>query len=282
MPYGEVSPSHRERFLPGSLEPVDDVWLDLGHDRSRVLTWKGAGLELIDGPEALRMRATLPRNPLADMALEDVASGKRKGLSVEFTASRETREAQTGIRVVESGKMYGIGLVPKPSYPSASVSEIRQAGRLSGAFPIGVELPCRCRADCETALFEPGSLDRALREAANGDREINLFFSGDYSNPISSVGRGLELNLDGDTLNIRSQLPETDAVRNFLTARDNAFYSVRLWVPATSVYTKRGTTAVFGEDTDLRGVEIAVITGPTDNYDELEIIEDRKAPPIWL
>ena len=39
LKYGEVSPSHRERFLPGafSLDPGTTRWLDYRHDRTRVL-----------------------------------------------------------------------------------------------------------------------------------------------------------------------------------------------------------------------------------------------------
>ena len=47
MRYGEVSPSHKERFEPGSLRMADTVHLDLNHDRERAVAWHpGGGLEL--------------------------------------------------------------------------------------------------------------------------------------------------------------------------------------------------------------------------------------------
>ena len=55
MRYGEISPSHKERFEPGSLRMADAVHLDLNHDRERVVAWHPAGgLELArPGCEAL-------------------------------------------------------------------------------------------------------------------------------------------------------------------------------------------------------------------------------------
>ena len=54
--YGEVSPSHRERFAPGSIRMADAVHLDIGHDRERAVAWRpGGGLELADQGEALEL-----------------------------------------------------------------------------------------------------------------------------------------------------------------------------------------------------------------------------------
>ena len=87
MNYGEVSPSHRERFLPGSIvrDGDVDVWLDLAHNPLQVVAYEGAGLEFDrQRPISLTMRAVLPRIPAAELALEGVRSGRRNGLSVEF------------------------------------------------------------------------------------------------------------------------------------------------------------------------------------------------------
>ena len=85
--YGEVSPSHRERFAPGSIRMADAVHLDIGHDRERAVAWRpGGGLELADQGEALELTAELPPIPAADRILEEIRGGKVTGLSVEFRA----------------------------------------------------------------------------------------------------------------------------------------------------------------------------------------------------
>ena len=127
MRYGEVSPTHRERFEPGAFRMADTVHLDLGHDPERAVAWQpGGGLELADDGEALRMSADLPAIPAATRALDEIARGKRSGLSVEFKAIKERREG--GIRVIEEALLGGIGLVASPSYSGSRV-EIR-SGRV--------------------------------------------------------------------------------------------------------------------------------------------------------
>ena len=39
MRFGDVSPSHRERFEPGSLRMAEAVHLDLFHDPERAVAW---------------------------------------------------------------------------------------------------------------------------------------------------------------------------------------------------------------------------------------------------
>ena len=73
LKYGEVSPSHQERFLPGafSLDPGITRWLDYRHDRTRVLAHtEGGGLVLRDSPEALLLEAELPALPLSERGAE--------------------------------------------------------------------------------------------------------------------------------------------------------------------------------------------------------------------
>ena len=70
MRYGEVSPSHRERFDPGSLRMAEAVHLDLFHDPERVIAWHpGGGMKLSNGRDALTMLAELPPIPAANRAL---------------------------------------------------------------------------------------------------------------------------------------------------------------------------------------------------------------------
>ena len=49
-----------ERIEAGAFQPIGDVILNASHDRGRPLARTGAGLELVDGRDALRMTATLP------------------------------------------------------------------------------------------------------------------------------------------------------------------------------------------------------------------------------
>ena len=131
MKYGEISPSHRERFEPGSLRMADAVHLDLGHDRERAVAWHpGGGLVLADQGEELLLTAELPPIPAADRALDEIRSGKATGLSVEFRAVKESRSE--GVRVIEDAILSGVGLVAHPSYTG---SRIEARARKQGRFP---------------------------------------------------------------------------------------------------------------------------------------------------
>lgn len=127
MRYGEVSPSHKERFEPGAFRMAETVILDLHHDRERAVAWTGAGLELADGDDSLEMRAEVPPIPAGDKALEEVRSGFN-GLSVEFRCLKERRDGD--IRVVEEAELIGIGIVRSPSYQTARVEARRARRRL--------------------------------------------------------------------------------------------------------------------------------------------------------
>ena len=128
--YGEVSPSHRERFEPGSIRMADVVHLDLGHDRERVIAYMpNGGLELAGGDDAIELAAELPPIPAADRALEEIRAGKTTGLSVEFRAIKETRAG--GVRVIEEAILSGVGLVAQPSYTGSRIeARARKHGRL--------------------------------------------------------------------------------------------------------------------------------------------------------
>ena len=129
--FGEVSPSHRERFEPGSIHMAGVVHLDLNHDRERVIAWHPeGGLELTDRGEALELAAELPPLPAADRALDEIRTGKTNGLSIEFRALKESRA--NGVRVIEEAELSGIGLVSKPSYEGSRVeARARKHGRLA-------------------------------------------------------------------------------------------------------------------------------------------------------
>ena len=277
MTFGEVG-DRRERFKPGSLVRAADTWLDLGHDVSRVLTWEGAGLTFTDDADALRMRAELPRTPLASLALEQVRAGSRRALSVEFEAVTEYREAQTGVRVIELANLHGVGLVESASFPSASVVEVRRGRgpRLSGRVNLGRPLSCRCRTGCDHIQLEETAFDAALQEAEAGKRVVTVFLGGNYSTPLAALGKGLTVKRRGKALEVEVDgLPDTEGVREFLEARKRTPFVFRPYFPDdTSEFTKEGRTATFTE-ADLRAIEIAPITGPMEGLEKLRVGERR-------
>lgn len=129
MVYGDVSPTHRERFAPGSIQLADTVHLDYEHDRSRCVAWSpDGGLSLEDGEDAMRMTATLPPLPLADRVLEEIAAGTRNGLSVEFKAIQD--RVENGVRVIEKALLRGVAIVTAPSYGASRVEARARARRV--------------------------------------------------------------------------------------------------------------------------------------------------------
>lgn len=289
MRFGDYSPGHRERFLPGSLVRHGDTWLDLEHDVSRVIAWEGGGgLSFEETADALTMRAVLPRIPLADLALADIRSGKRTGLSVEFDALRERREAQTGVRLLELAKLAGIGLVSAPSF-NASRVELRAGPKriskriVNGKVVYGSLLACRCRTGCDRIQIEPGAFEKALAEAEAGERDITAFLSGSFDKPVASVSAGslkLTSSAEGLAIVIES-LPETTAVTDWLASLGAAKYTLRPWFPDDqSTFTVTGTVATFTQ-ADLRAIEIAPIAGPMEGLRELTV-RNTRGRPFWL
>lgn len=132
--YGERSPTWNERFEPGAFGDVAaaDVILNRQHDRSRPLARTGGGgLVLEDGPDALRMAASLPDVAEARDAAALVAAGVLRGLSVEFVPMAKRMEA--GVRVIERARLAGLAVVDRPGYEGATV-----AARGAGAAGRGV------------------------------------------------------------------------------------------------------------------------------------------------
>ena len=121
--YGDVGLVHhryRERFEPGAIEVRTPALVNREHRFDQAL----AVAEFTDTGEALEFRAVLPLGERQDKALADVASGKLKGLSVEFTAIAERWDGDT--RVIERALVTGAALTKEPIYP-ASVLEMRSA-----------------------------------------------------------------------------------------------------------------------------------------------------------
>lgn len=231
MPYGQVSPSHRERFEPGAFALDGRTrWLDIEHDREKVIAWTGGGgLELRDSRQALEMRAELPAIPAADRALREVKAGIRRGLSVEFRALKTRQES--GVRVIERADLVGVGMVRTASYPASRVEVRGLSGRtLESEIPEAVPLSCECSGgQCRYAEFPDGVAEEMLDEAfADGSTVVAGF--GSYRAPLGSVERGTVRRVAG--LRVALDLADDDNGRAVLAAQEAAGVIVRPYLDA--------------------------------------------------
>ena len=231
MRYGDVSPSHRERFEPGAfLLDGKTRWLDVRHDRNRVIAWtEGGGLELTDTREALMVRAVLPAIPLADVALADVRSGNLAGFSIEFNASEERRES--GIRVISKSELSGIGLVGKPSYTQSKLELRARSGRtMRAVIPANRNVACRCSGvQCKFARIMGDAMESIFDEFKKGSSREMVAAFGSYDAALASVSSGtlrgrLLRNGDGE---ISIDIPEGAVGTATIAANDSAGVIVR-------------------------------------------------------
>ena len=296
MRYGDVSPSHRERFEPGAFALNGKTrWLDVRHDRNRVIAWtEGGGLELTDTREVLMVRAVLPAIPLADMALADVRAGNLSGFSVEFTAVQERRES--GIRVVGKAELSGIGLVGSPSYTQSTLELRGRSGRtMRAVIPSGRNLACRCSGvQCKFARITGEAMQEAFDEAFDqATREIVAGF-GSFDAPLASRSSGtlrgrILGNGDGQ---VEIDLPEGTAGAATVAANDAAGVIVRPYIDAadsessiegdTRVYTKAPIRGILVSATDQREGWPAPVMIATPDDLELARSNAPRRRRIWL
>lgn len=194
--FGELSPGHRERFVPGSIDLDDRLrWLNLDHDRNLVLAHTGSRLRLSVDEKGVHLEADLsPRLPLLDRAMASVRQGERTGLSVEFVPHEQRREG--GITVVEKAALFGIGLVSNPSYKGSRV-EARQRP-LTGKIPYVRRMYCECQdGQCQDALFEKGAFESYIEGGDQQAAEI-LATAGGFDSAFASLSRGTLRIYDDD------------------------------------------------------------------------------------
>ena len=286
LKYGEISPNHQERFLPGafSLDAGTTRWLDYRHDRTRVLahTERGGGLTLRDSPEALLLEAELPNLPLSEKALSEIASGALSGLSIEFLAERESRDGE--IRVVEKADLAGIGLVASPSYPASRV-ETRAAGTLSASIPWNHSLVCECygrgqsgetgKGMTSTIEFEEGSLELP-------DDLVAIWKN--FAAPLASTRKGtLRIGSDAEGLTIELDIPSTSWGEDIVAASAGVEIYARPVFDAAEI---EATEIIRAGETIARLSRVpvrAILVGPTPNsrgWPEVDITpsEDRQVP----
>ena len=234
MRYGDISPSHRERFEAGSLRMAESVHLDLHHDVERAVAWyPGGGLTLDNGRGALTMRAELPPIPAADRALAEIRAGKVDGLSVEFRAVRERRDS--GIRVVEDAVLSGIGIVRAPSYGGSRVEARRRSGRrMRASIPAGETVACECAGeDSRWARVIQPAMEKMWRESfEEGTKAVVGAYLENYQTPIASTARG---TLRGRVRGIAGyevdiDIPDSEAGRALLSAWEDSGLVVRPFI----------------------------------------------------
>ena len=109
----------RERFAPGSAYSTGQAVLNVQHERARPLAREPDTLTIESRADGLFIRATLPETREADDTLTLVRSKILRGLSVEFNSLKETRVS--GVRVIQSALITGIGIVDSGAYPGTSV-----------------------------------------------------------------------------------------------------------------------------------------------------------------
>ena len=274
--YGEVSPSHRERFEAGAFALNDGRtrWLDVGHDPERVIAHTDdGGLELLNGPHALEVSATLPRIPAADRALADIQAGKLRGFSVEFHAKGERRES--GIRVIERAYLVGVGLVGNPSYENSTV-EVRARGA-RGNIPFNKTLACECHdGSCNKVDIRDVEIPK--------DRDV-IAVAGSYQRAIASAKRGtlkLEKTADGLAVELTAEALATPAGRELVEMGGAVpIYARPIFRQDASKYTEVGDVARY----DRMSLK-AILLGATDNnegWPELEFggqRRDAKPEPV--
>ena len=136
--YGDVGqlPWGRERIEPRAFE-VRDVILNVMHDRQKPIARTGAGLELRDGDDALRMSADVVATRDGDDALELVRAGVYAGLSVEMRVTEE--RMQGDLRIVQRAELVGLSVVDRPVYEDSTVAAMR------ARFAVEARTPARRR-----------------------------------------------------------------------------------------------------------------------------------------
>ena len=234
MRYGDVSPTHRERFEPGSIRLAETVHLDLHHDVERAVAWHpGGGLALANGRGELRMTAVLPPIPAADRALTEIKAGRANGLSVEFRAVKERREGN--VRVIESAILIGIGIVRAPSYGGSRVEARKRSGRTMRArIPAGETVACECAGqDSRWARVIEPAMEKMWKDSfTEGTKAVVGAYLENYQTPIASTVRGtLRGRIRGvGGYEVDIDLPDSEAGRALLAAWEDSGLIVRPFI----------------------------------------------------
>ena len=133
--YGDVAKlpgGYSERIEQGAFGNVDDVILNVQHDRGRPIARAGGGgLTLSDAPEAMTLRAELVPTREAEDACRLVEAKVMPGFSVEMFVQRE--EWNGALRIIKEARLGGIALVDAPAYKLSQVALQRWANAVNPA-----------------------------------------------------------------------------------------------------------------------------------------------------
>lgn len=124
----------RERFLPGSVI-FDDVLLTPMHNRGMNLPLArtgGGGLELIDTPDSLEMRAQIPDTASGRDTQLLIQRGVIRGLSAEFIPLKE--RIVNGVREISKARLYNIAFVPRPAYRGSTLHRDDESAQADSAW----------------------------------------------------------------------------------------------------------------------------------------------------
>ena len=210
-----------ETFKRGSLSFDGDILCNVQHDSKRVVARNTptGGLALWDDPKGLMSRINLPDTQEGRDTRVLVSQGILGGLSIEFRAI-EDRWAGNH-RTVLKADLDAIGIVSRPAYAGATISEGRsldsetfllenrqdRAGSASGSIPYNQDLSCEClnNQNCNSVEFQ-------RIEIADDDEIVatirgfeNAFASTrDGSLALTQTEEGLEIGLSASAFETES------------------------------------------------------------------------------
>lgn len=272
-----------EEFRAGSFgDSLDDVRLDVQHDRRRILTRTGAGLELQDSANALIFRANLPNTRDSDDALELVRKGVLRGASVEFVATAEQYEGRK--RIVKSADLVAISLVDDPAYKASTV-EARTApkGGIRGSYKYGALHTVKDRGKRRKTRLSKGALQYSIEE----DREITLSFGSSLNSTIAtrSSGNLAVKGTDEAVFATVGKLPDTQAARDMigLISAGNSLYLRPVYQVPDRPNAFEDVPESGNEDVTIRQINEAVllsfnvgVRGGDNGYEAIETLRPKR------
>ena len=117
----------RERINRGAFaNSLDDVILNIQHNRERPIARSPDTLTLTDSNDALTIRADLTGTKDGEAALSMVQKGLLRGLSVEMQVIKEHWDSKSKLRTIHRAQLMGIGLVDRPAYSQSEVERAEQ------------------------------------------------------------------------------------------------------------------------------------------------------------
>ena len=245
MTYRALARDRAEMFLPGSfVSGLEAAALNLAHDRGLVIAEQPAALTFTDSPERLSLRAQLRKDSAAHRLVQ---RGTLKGLSVEFRAIEESRNAD-GVRVISAAHLAGVGLVDSGSYKTDLELRARGGFRVRDSWfrsriPYRRTMQCRCQGPtCSSVEFEAGAFDDL------GDTgDVLAVGGGGFGNVLGSLKRGTLVIEKGKAgLDIGLTNAETETARRIIESGKVApIYARPILDLETSEYADVGASASF-------------------------------------